>query len=196
MNVYLSIDLDYWQKHRNPKACTAFFQKVWKLGLPVYVVMDHHHLLPHVNASDCDTLVNVDYHSDLADVRPGYVLDFGEGTWTNFVDWRWGGTLIWHYPDARCLSCAGYCHDQRNPFADPAATRWSTARKRAGLGDIPWQHIKALGVSVSPNWLGRTSTLVEPLTKLRVGHWLTDFYRKAERNQPCRRQPKTVRRVL
>ena len=195
VKVYLSIDLDYWRRQRAPNTCTAFFQEVWKLGLPIYVAMYHHHLLPHINAQDCDTLVNVDYHSDLVDLDPGRILDFQEGTWGNFVDWRHRGTFIWRYPFPECLHIgAGYCHDTRNPFEDPTAARWQRTQKRRGLYGVPLQRVKAVGVCLSPNWLGRTDVLTEPLTQLRIGRWLADVYRADERGrEPHSRQPKIVR---
>ncbi len=195
MNVYLSVDLDYWRRQRDPKSCTAFFQEVWKLGLPICVAMYHHHLLPHMNGQDCDTLVNVDYHSDIVDPDPGRALDFTEGSWANFVDWRYSSRFIWRYPLPECLGVGrGYCHEKRNPFDKPGIAGWNYAQKRLGLYGIPWRHIKAVGVCLSPDWLGHTDALVEPLNKLRLTRWLTDFYRADERGRkPRRRMPKFMR---
>lgn len=195
MKVYLSIDLDYWQRQHDAQFCTVFFQKVWKLGLPICVALYHHHLLPHINGCDCDTLINVDYHSDLADLDSCRALDFQEGTWGNFVDWRYGGTFIWRYPLPGCVSTRdGYCHTYRNPFEAPEVAHWNRVQKRCGLLGIPWNRVKAVGVSLSPHWIGHPNTLVEPLDRLHINHWLDDHYRQTDRGHaPRRRQPKFMR---
>jgi len=195
MKAYLSIDLDYWRRQETPLSCAGFFRRVWSLGLPIYVAMYHHHLLPHINGNDCDVLINVDYHSDLADLEKGRVVEFNEGTWGNFIDWRYKGTFIWRYPLPECLHTGvGYCHEEQNPFVDPRVARWERTKERLGLYGIPWQNIAAVGVCLSPDWIGRVDVLAEPLTKLRVNHWLTDHYRKTNCGRdPRRRQPKFVR---
>jgi hypothetical protein len=140
-------------------------------------------------------LVNVDYHSDLVDLHPNTALNFQEGTWVNFVDWRFDGTFIWRYPLSECLSRgAGYCHEHRNPFNEPNVARWDCIRKRLGLWGIPWKHVKAVGVSLSPDWTGASDALVEPVNRLRISHWIDDYYRQTNRGRaPRRRQPKFVR---
>jgi len=189
--IYLSIDLDYWRYHTTPESCTSFFQQVWQLKLPVHVAAYHHHLLPHVNSFDCNTLINVDYHSDLCDLPAGRTIDFTEGTWINFVDWRFWGTFTWRFPTTRCLNGrGGYCHVDRNPFEDASAARWDKVQKRVGLWGIPWHRVKAVGVSVSPNWIGSAQVLMEPLSRLRITRWLKDY---ARQDESMRRRPKTVR---
>ncbi len=181
MKTYLSIDLDYF--HRSTKeSCTRFFQKVWQLKLPIYVAMYHHHLLPHINASGCERLINIDHHSDLVDLN-NQVLNFGEGTWANFVDWRYGGVFIWQYPYTGGISC----HSNHDPFRE-SVSGWTQTRKRQGL-IIPWHAIKAVGVCLSPNYIGDIATLKEPITKLRIEKWANGgsiFDRKVY-------QPKVVR---
>lgn len=195
MKAYLSIDCDYWRRHQDPRSCTAFFQEVWKLGLPIYVAMFHHHLLPHINSFNCDTLINVDFHSDLVDLDIGRATPFNEGTWGNFIDWRYDGTFVWRYPSSECLEIGrGYCHYKCNPFQEPWVAGWQFTKKRPGLWGVPWQHVKAVGVCLSPDWLGNTDAIAEPLTKLHVNHWLTTHYFATNNgHEPKRRMPKTVR---
>jgi hypothetical protein len=85
MRVYLSIDLDYFCRGRKQQ-CDAFFKKVYALRLPIHVACEHHHLLDTMEG-DFDTLINVDFHSDLCDTpAEGWVPeDLNEGTWGNFV---------------------------------------------------------------------------------------------------------------
>ena len=194
MKAYLSIDLDYWRKHTNPRSCTDFFHEVWKLKLPVYTCLYHHHLLPHVNAQDCDTIINVDYHSDLADLEPNDILDFNEGTWGNFLDARAQGTFVWRYPNPACLKIGeGYCHSTRNPFADASVAQWFLTRKRLGLWGLPWAKITAVGVTLSPDWLGNLQVIQEPLKVLKLERWLTDHYHRENHGlRGAKRQPKFV----
>ena len=94
MATYLSIDLDFWCHCHRRRRVDSFFKKVYALGLPIYTVSLHHHLLKHINKSKYDQIINVDYHSDLCDLataedtRRGYVLFLDEGSWANFVNHR------------------------------------------------------------------------------------------------------------
>ncbi len=185
MKTYLSIDLDYW--HRSTKhACTRFFQKVWQLKLPIYVAMYHHHLLPHINANEADQLLNIDHHSDLVNLD-GSVLDFNEGTWGNFVDWRLSGLFHWRYPQTGGQDC----HVGDDPFTKSSfrVCRWGQTKKQAGVRNIPWKSIVAVGVCLSPDYIGKRIIIAEPITKLRIEKWANGgsvFDRKVY-------QPKVVR---
>lgn len=173
MNVYLSIDLDYWCRSQK-RTCDAFFKKVYALHLPIHVAREHHHLLDVINSSRCDTLINVDWHSDLCDSpEDGWTLaDFNDGTWGNFVSWRHKGTFIWRYPRSTCLSLhVGYCHDDDNPFEMPVSG-WMATRKRRGVADIPWDSVKSVGVCLSPTWIGKESVIQEPITRLEMQEWV------------------------
>jgi hypothetical protein len=171
--VFLSIDLDYWA-HGRKHQCDVFFKKVYALGLPIHAAYEHDHLLDVINSSQCTTLINVDFHSDLCDTpAEGWELsDLNEGTWGNFVSWRERGTFIWRYPSSLCLKPGnGYCHNDVNPFEKPASG-WREARKRQGVAGIPWDSIKAVGVCLSPDWIGRTSVIREPIDRLGMQDWL------------------------
>jgi hypothetical protein len=194
MKAYLSIDLDYWSHSRNARrSCTDFFKRVWELKLPIYVAMFHHHLLPHINASGCDTCINVDYHSDLADLHADRVLNFNEGTWGNFVDWRLDGTFIWRFPLERCLhSSTGFCHQFLDPFLTQVSG-WKVTERTLRLARMPWSNIKAIGVSVSPDWLGDLKALSEPLTRLQIRHWPRGYWKEEVWSETTSRMPKFVR---
>ena len=172
MKTYLSIDLDYWNGLRR-RSIDIFFKHVFQLGLPIWVAPFHDQLLPHINQHDCDTLINVDYHSDISDYEPRR-LPLTGGTWANFVKWKKHGTFIWRYPQAECLSHdGGYCHLHKNPFKNAACARWGECLNRAGLRGIPWHTVKAVGVSLSAFWINRRNNPLLPITRvLGIDHWL------------------------
>jgi len=172
MKVYLSVDLDYFiRAHRGH--CDAFFEKVYALRLPIFSACEHHHLLKSMGG-DFDTLINVDFHSDLCDTPEGGWRGYQlcDGTWGNFVPWRRQGTFIWRYPNQDCLNVGvGYCHDNINPF-EKRVSGWREARKQRGVTDIPWKDVKAVGVCLSPTWIGPVSTIQEPIERLEMQDWL------------------------
>jgi hypothetical protein len=40
------------------------------------------------------------------------------------------------------------------------------------VAGIPWESIKAVGVCLSPDWIGRTSVIREPIDRLGMQDWL------------------------
>jgi len=170
--VYLSIDLDFWA-HSQRQHCNAFFEKVFALRLPIFAVCEHHHLLPTM-AGCFDVLYNVDWHSDLCDPpEEGWIKSqLNEGTWGNYVPWRKQGTFIWRYPRPCCLHIGtGYCHSDVNPFEKPVSG-WKHTQKHQGTAGIPWDDIKAVGVCLSPAWIGREAIIHEPIVRLGMQDWL------------------------
>jgi len=158
MRVYLSIDLDYWKAEHSPKAATRFFRRLFgELDLPIMTAFHHHHLVPHINSVKPDTVINIDFHSDIADKHDGPPLE--EGNWANFVDCQ--GTFIWRYPRDSCLTHhTGYCHGrQQNPF-ETNCTNWARVKKTRGLARIPWSSIVGVGVCLSPEWLDENQEAV------------------------------------
>ncbi len=173
MKAYLSIDLDYWCQRGEPHHVRAFFQRVWKLNLPITVALHHHHLLESINRRrGLDTIINVDYHSDVAEDARGFTCDLNEGTWGNFVDFQSKGTFIWRYPNEVCLSHdTGYCHTYLNPFEEQC-TGWRSIKKKQGLARIPWHDICAVGVCLSPCWLERPWVMSYPIETLGMVEWM------------------------
>ena len=165
-DTYLSIDLDYWCDDAGSSRINSFFDqllnetKVQKL----YLVSSHEMLLSHIDSCDCVDLINVDFHSDLADdakcaeyIRP---LKLNEGTWVNFVKWKNRKQFNWYHPHPNKFSLDfGYCHATINPFLDNklANTGWKKVVKTKGhLKDgIPWNKVAAVGIAISYPWLLR-----------------------------------------
>jgi len=196
--VYLSIDLDYWGYDFRPpegtqEAATAFFNRVFALRLPIRVVRYHHLLIPHINASECNAVVNVDYHSDLADnesADPADLPKLSEGTWANHVVFASGGSFEWRCPDhAKCYTYrGGTCHGTHDPFVEYDYSPWrEKVRIREGLVRLPWRSIAAVGVSLSRRWLGSYRTVEPVVARLGIRDWLRQPGRPRTSIKPTRR---------
>ena len=156
MSVYLSIDLDYWMNHESVDDSDHFFDLVFAhchaLKIPIRLVREHHWLLPHINASKCEDVWNIDYHSDLADRDKHGRIELNCGTWGNHVRFRAKGTYVWCAPDQRCRSNGeGWCHIMRNPFVSDCSG-WKRTRSLIGWKRIPWEQVRRVGVAVSPDF--------------------------------------------
>lgn len=150
MSAFLSIDLDFGNVVP-ARTMTTLFDKVAKLHLPIHVACFHDQLLPFIDESNCDTVHNIDYHSDLADLLRTDRKSLNEGTWGAFPACKSRGKFVWHYPSETCFE-DGFCHgDGTNPFTDPEHGGWSCVRMEQGLR-LPWASIRAVGVCLSPDW--------------------------------------------
>jgi len=159
--IYLSIDLDYWANHClfSAKQCNTFFQKLANVNenvKQIKFVRHHEGLLHHASDSSCDTLVNVDFHSDLTNYYPEDKKVITEGTWVNFVSWRKSGTFIWMLPN-KSFEKWGFCQDamifQNFEDLNFKSTEWKKIKKQIGTKNIKWENVYAVGVSLSPEWL-------------------------------------------
>ena len=158
MKAYLSIDLDFWNIFDFPK---AYFDRLVATGLPITVVSQHHHLLPHISLFDgCfDTLVNLDYHSDIADREEGTrkfsrQVSLECGTWVNHIRGS-DRHYIWSYPQVQCFHHgSGTCHSSYNPFTvenPEEVCGWTKISHR-----LLWYprlcDVVAIGIAVSKGW--------------------------------------------
>ena len=135
--TFLSIDCDFWNHLRRSSMrgylnelalnCRAF-------GLPLHAVMNHQQMLPLVDASGADTLINLDTHSDLADSLADML---NCGTWVSFCRQRHHGRYHWVH--------AGPLHEGECNPNDPI---WSRRRPRTELTD--WAEIIREKVSAPP----------------------------------------------
>jgi len=170
-DIYLSIDLDYWRYLTNPNESSFDLLNVLSsINIDTTVVNSHEKLLASVNNSKCTTLINVDFHSDLADDNPE--LEFNEGTWVNFVKWQTIGNYIWMYPNHfQCVeNQGGLCHCENfDPFVDKYCG-WKNVERRLGYIDIFNEYIlnniKAIGITTSYDWLGDEQFNASYLSKL------------------------------
>jgi len=181
--IYLSIDLDYWCDKKDPnKSAYNFLKEIAKLNKEIVVVNSHERLVEHINDSKCNTLINVDYHSDLADgfyknkylvkTKIGEEVPFQEGTWGNFIKWQKHGTFVWVYPSfSKCVKFeAGLCHfGDEDPFVKKC-TNWNNTKRYAFckniLKDNIYSKIKAIGICTSACWLHPTQLEADFLPQL------------------------------
>jgi len=151
--IYLSIDLDYWGE----KLPLDWFEQIAVLPVSKVVVISHEHLIGHANkfTAEFDTLVNIDYHSDLAS-HDGEPIQKDEGTWANFIKQSKEKVFIWAPPRRECLThSTGYCHGvgYLNPFRtkNPDKNGWRQAKIQTRF--IPdLSQCVAVGISLSPYW--------------------------------------------
>jgi hypothetical protein len=147
-SIYLSLDLDYWQ---DEWVFQELFDELVTLNLPTEMVIDHHHLLRHINTHKADILVNVDCHSDLAESGGKYgAPKLNDGTWGNHVRWRRKSTFVWLHPFTNCMKLC-HCHVEANPFLEDCS-EWKMTIARHEIGRLPLDRVKAIGLAVSPGW--------------------------------------------
>lgn len=169
--IYLSLDLDFFNYQKDDKLKNYFLSKLGKLKKGItYVVPSHHHLLPHINKSKCDHLINVDWHSDISDGLTD--TDLCCGSWVNFVRWRKTSNFTWLYPRKVCYNDKGHdsntdhgcCWTSKdvNPFLHDTEHEWASINHF--LFDkslINWNNIEQVGIAVSPNWVHNFNRLEE-----------------------------------
>jgi hypothetical protein len=173
MSTYLSIDIDFWNKNRNYEHLRKFLELAKGCAYNISIVDSHEQLKDHVNRSGCNNLINVDYHSDIYDVKTPRYHDFLEdhservyncGTWVNFVKFRYKGRFTWIHPHIHDRGIQyGYCHVETkknflnvNPFFNPKIAEWDNAIKIASKNpedNIDWNNIGAVGIAFSYAWL-------------------------------------------
>lgn len=156
--IYLSIDIDYWshfQRSYRNKSMTRILTNISHLKVPMYYKEEHHELIDHMNHFDYDTLINMDWHSDLVNgIANENLHDFNCGTWVNYIkpEVRESGSYVWIYPDFDCLSFdQGYCHDIAGP--DPFKKKclkvcgWKYTHLRMyRLSPEIWKRVIAIGI--------------------------------------------------
>ena len=184
---YLSIDLDYWNEDDGEEALSPFFEEVFRLNLPIFVVESHDVLLKKINPSKARILYNIDFHSDFV----GYmseeecVIELGEdpidSNWVNYVKWRSEGEYVWIHPYEECFhdesrfmdSCqegSGACWgcQKNNPFSG-AYHDWKIVRHYTGIKQIKWKTICGIGISLSQDYLlGNHKPFDSLVTRLEV----------------------------
>ena len=172
--VYLSIDLDYWSWNHTGAACKRFFDRVFALGIPMWVTPSHEQLLPYINDSGCQHIVNVDEHSDIVDIdrtlKQFSRTVANDGTWANFVSFRRQGLFEWRHPRSSCQG--GYCHSGVNPFRTAKCAGWKQTKKRRGIADIPWNQVSAIGVCLSRDYMGEQAAILPVVRMLGICEWL------------------------
>lgn len=156
---HLSIDLDYWlfqyidmhEKFPDTKGCIDFIKKVQNLNVPTIVVEEHHEILPFINQYYFDTIINVDFHSDLPEL-PFTTIE--EGSWPLFYKHRQYTNFRWYYPDYKeCVELGyGRCDLMRwtGMPMNYANMGHKSIRKYEGLPVLKGIH--SVSISLSKGW--------------------------------------------
>jgi len=165
--TYLSVDIDFWMKHRDYANLRNFLELAKGASPNIYIVDSHEGLKAHVNKSGCINLINVDYHSDIYDIKNfdhNGEINYNCGTWVNFVNCRNKGRFTWIHPHIGGKGIdRGYCHVETrrnfrniNPFFNPSIADWfSTYKIETNNPEkhIDWGDIGAVGIAFSYAWL-------------------------------------------
>lgn len=167
MRPYLSIDLDFWNERSVP---FDWIESLISECKNVTMVCEHHHMLKHINASKCQTLINVDWHSDLSGYNNDIILHDGRlhpiakpkkftplncGTWVDRVSWAKSGTFVWVFPQKKCdwPQGTGRCDGKDDAFIK-GRTAWKLASRKLSRKMIPDVTTPdALGICLSPDYL-------------------------------------------
>jgi len=171
MKVYLSIDLDYW--NRGPR-CFGHMKGFLKQALGyvsksrVHVMDSHENMTLSINESGCDELINMDWHSDISNRFDPEFKDckewnsFNCGTWVTYIDWKDKGKYTWIHPyDAKYRNSRGYCHvpvgrKKHNPFNNVVVSGWKATEQRKHQKPediIPWSFVDSIGIAFSYDWI-------------------------------------------
>lgn len=158
-DTYLSIDMDFWCKYTGFAKVTEFFNTLDKVKIKPVVVKYHHELTKYINEMpNISRLINMDYHSDIADLVDCDKESFNEGTWVNYVRMQENAEYVWRYPLNTCLGyLTGYCHGNAryNPFnkTEQGKYHWNRVLKVHGPIEA-WElnRIAGIGICMSPNW--------------------------------------------
>lgn len=140
-SVAVTVDLDYWwcgKRVRNWKRSlrdtlfSLFDKNDYK---PIQLYQDHHHVLPDLNKTTHDHLINIDYHDDImANTRKlPRKEDLNCGTWVSYVKWRRKANYTWLKPSDHNFSREeGRCCDD-NIWEDTSLTDWKNVNTFNGL---------------------------------------------------------------
>jgi len=173
--IYWSIDLDFWKNTQERSSFSlSFFDDILRMNVPLCVVGTHHNMLRDIKRFDFDTIINTDFHSDLATYEYNHCMPpFNEGTWGNYIAHKRDKTFIWHYPNylACCKQGMGYCQgtDFPNPFnGNTKLCGYKRVIKREQCKPLNKDGtIIAIGICISPNW-SQTNHVI------RFEQWMKD----------------------
>ena len=157
---YISLDMDYFfGVEGEPKDLSIFYKmlELTKKAPTKILVEDHHHLLPHINATKPNVIHHIDYHQDISfPYHEGDDVPLNCGTFLYFVKDRKNIDFVWHYPNSSCIGPEGngYCVD---PRAKPESKKnfvFKTQRRSVRLPKISdFLEASAVGISISRDYV-------------------------------------------
>ena len=185
-DVFLSIDLDYWDciswdNYTNYKPLikrNLLFNYLIKNNIPVSIYLTHDKMLRQINESKCETIINIDFHSDLTSIE--FRGDLSEGNIFSYVSNRKNKTYIWLMPYYRVgiLDGDGRCDNPRyegNVFLE---RNWVYKKqiKTTNPNILKLEKIKEVGVCISPDWINDSRSflmdVIYPLSNNKIKQWI------------------------
>ena len=155
MKKFLSIDLDFWNLY-GTNGLLEFLVKVKNSNKPIKLADSHEELLSFINKDKYDSIINVDYHSDIANNDGNKVCELNCGTWANHLKYR--NSFLWVHPfrvDFEDSLCHSPQTDKFSPFVHPDIAGYSNVTK-LGVRRIPswiFNDVTSIGIAISYEWL-------------------------------------------
>lgn len=175
-DTYLSIDMDFWSHCNSYKKVNDFMRSLSTTGIKPIVVKYHHELVKHINGMEgVNRILNMDHHSDIADISECTEREFNEGTWVNYVRLPENHEFVWYYPLQKCITkSTGYCHnDGYNPFLKHRQGMYNWTRVLKKYGRVPefeFSRLAGIGICLSPNWNPREHSLYFVQLLIELGY--------------------------
>lgn len=162
MKTYCSIDLDYWlgpdhlyTNHERPPI-DSFVSLMQKLGSVTdrRLVDQHQFLLPHIEHTDSELILHIDYHQDIAFPTAHFkTVAFNEGTFYYFLSNRETKEFVWYYPDKISLEQGLCVLKQDQPFSKKNQIFRSQTHKKGLPTDKLLKTVTSWGLAVSRDYL-------------------------------------------
>jgi len=151
---HLTIDLDYFDTkcYLMVDEGMEFLERVFEMFSPS-IFKNHHEILPYINCTKYDRIINVDFHSDIAD-EP--VKDLNCGTWANFYKYKEDAVFEWRCPNRKICLEDGYGRCDSDSFSCKSLDRSNLGYKkvyiREGIDRISYNKIKDTSIVLSPEY--------------------------------------------
>jgi hypothetical protein len=158
--IALSIDLDYFNSFPITYMDTCF-RRVLRSKVPILLVNDHKHLAAFFRENpEYDTLINMDFHSDLMPIEDSRPDNLHCGNWVSYAPYD-NRKYIWLTPNRRDVDVNrhGCCADIRDFWTTKKASRryWKDIRYTQQERVIKWNSVMAIGIAMSePSYTERS----------------------------------------
>ena len=153
INTYLSIDIDYWGAYPGgrKKSLYSFMQRIDVLNVPIKVVVSHEEILRHLNKYKIKKLINIDYHSDIANEEKK--IDLCDGTWANFYEHKKETNFIWHHPMPQTHILSGRCDNWEESNWTEIPTGYLSLKSKHTLKGLCLDGVGEICFAISPGYL-------------------------------------------
>ena len=154
IDTYLSVDLDYWGAYPwsiTKRSLINFMSKIDVLDVPIKVVVSHEEILQHLNKYKVKNLINIDYHSDIA--NEDGKMHLCDGTWVNYYKYKEDCSFIWYHPIPEGKMLSGRCDDWRNKRWEDITSGYKTIESRHTLRGLDLSGVGEICFAISPGYL-------------------------------------------